>query len=395
MKIVFFANPKFFADQTVSEFSSMPRFTHMLTSGMIECGHNVEVWYPKATFFRLFRGRLFKKWFGYIDQYFVFPFEVYGRLNNCDCDTLFVFTDQAQGPWMPLVSNRHHVVHCHDFISQVSASGKMPENRTTISGRLYQNFIRRGISKGKHFISVSSKTQADLHQLLSKTPVISEVVYNGLTESYRPYDLIEARAIISKIIGVDLSSGYILHVGGNLWYKNRRGVLEIYNSWRLRKEGNLPLLMIGEQMPPILTKLLADSQFNSNIHVLTGITDEYMRSAYAGASVLVFPSLAEGFGWPIAEAMACGCLVITTNEPPMSEVAGQSGFFIPRRPYNEGNVESWAKGAAEVISSVLRLTPAERNKTVYQGLQNVKRFDLTTTIKSVEIIYEKIVFKRG
>jgi glycosyltransferase involved in cell wall biosynthesis len=81
-----------------------------------------------------------------------------------------------------------------------------------------------------------------------------------------------------------------------------------------------------------LTKSLESSPYKADIHWLSGIDDEHVAHAYSGAAVFLFPSLGEGFGWPIAEAMASGCPVVTTDEAPMTEVAGEAGFLIPRRP---------------------------------------------------------------
>src|SRR5690606_10771219 len=175
-----------------------------------------------------------KKWMGYVDQYIIFPNQIRKRLDSCAPDTLFVFTDHALGPWVPLVADRPHVIHCHDFLAQRSALGEVQENPTSWTGRRYQEFIRWGYSKGRNFISVSKKTKVDLHRFLPFIPSISEMVYNGLNQSFLPLDSDRARSYFGKKIGIDLKEGFFLHVGGNDWYKNRIGVMEIYNFWRSR-----------------------------------------------------------------------------------------------------------------------------------------------------------------
>ena len=118
------------------------------------------------------------------------------------------------------------------------------------------------------------------------------------------------------------------------------------------------------------------------------MSDEYLRYAYAGASVFVFPSLAEGFGWPIAEAMACGCPVITTNEAPMTEVAGDAGFLIPRRTIKNG--EFWAAQAAEVVGRVVDLPASERSMIEKASVSNSQRFSSRNTLDLIERIYKKV-----
>ena len=385
MNLVFFTHPNFASHQ------SMPRFATMLADGMIARGHNVAIWSPKAVTIRLPVPKGLKKWLGYIDQYILFPLKVRRMLNGSHHETLYVFTDNALGPWVPLVNGLNHVIHCHDFLAQRSALGQIPENPTHWSGRQYQAFIRRGYSKGKNFISVSSKTKADLEQLILSKPTRSQVVYNGLNQSFKLVDINEARGALGKRLGLDLLKGYLLHVGGNQWYKNRQGIIEMYNAWRSLGSNNLPLLLIGEPPTSELLQMQIQSPFKSDIHFLSGVEDHFVRIAYSGASVFLFPSLAEGFGWPIAEAMASGSPVITTNEAPMTEVAGDAGYLIPRRPNTESAIESWAKEAAEVINLVVNLSPEERSSAVAKGLENAKRFDTNLSLNRIETIYKEIL----
>jgi glycosyltransferase involved in cell wall biosynthesis len=389
MNIILFANPDFFADQKVPAYTSMPRYVRMLAEGMRARGHQVEIWSPKARFFRLPVNSI-KKWLGYLDQYLVFPTEVKARLKKYPDDTLLVFTDQAQGPWVPLAGRYRHVIHCHDFLSQLSSMGKIPENNLGKSGKWYQKYIRNGFSKGKNFISVSYKTQSDLKELLGDEPLSSHVVYNAVNKLYSPHDASSARAAIAIQTGIAVDQGYIFHVGGNLWYKNRAGVIELYNRYRKDFHSKIPLIMLGGELVDTALAAYNDSPFKKDIHVLSGLPDEMVRYLYAGASVFLFPSLAEGFGWPIAEAMACGCPVITTSEAPMTEVAGGSGFFIPRRPAGNNGIEAWTRAGAEMIYQVINLEPQQRESIVEAGLSNIKRFDQQLALDTIEEIYKNI-----
>lgn len=385
MNIVFFTHPLFMGSQ------SMPRFAGMLTEGMKKRGHRVILWYPKPRFFRFPVPAGIKKWMGYVDQFMVFPAEVRSFLKACPEDTLFVFTDHALGPWVPLVESRPHVIHCHDFLAQLSALGSISEKTTSWTGRRYQELIRQGFSRGRHFISVSEKTREDLHQLLPTIPAHSEVVYNGMNQTFKPCNTAEAGTLLGEKFELNLNSGYILHVGGNQWYKNRKGVVEIYNAWRSSDELKLPLLLIGKEPGTGLLKACEESPYKRDIYLLSNIADEDLQLAYGGASVMLFPSLAEGFGWPVAEAMASGCPVITTNEAPMSIVAGKAGFLIPRRPFQEPEAPAWAAKAAEVVKEVLALSPRERKKVTDAGLENVRRFDPSDFMDRIERIYCNII----
>lgn len=383
MHIVFFAHPDFLGHQ------SMPRFAHMLAAGMRARGHTVETWQPRPWLFRLAAPASLKKWLGYLDQYVVFAYLVRRRLKQCPLGTLFVFTDQALGPWVPLVSHRPHVIHCHDFLAQRSAQGSIAENPTGWTGRYYQAFIRQGYARGQHFISVSHKTRDDLHRFLSLPPQRSEVVYNGLNQAFLPLDPPMQRAKLGQALHQDLMGGYLLHVGGNHWYKNRSGVIEIYDAWRAGG-GTLPLLLVGEKPTAALLAKYENSPYKEQIYLVSGLSDELVRTAYAGATVFLFPSLAEGFGWPIAEAMASGCPVVTTNEAPMTEVAGSAGFLIPRRPQKPAAAAAWAEQAAQVVQQLVTLPAAERAALIRAGLTNAQRFDPSGALNQIESIYRSI-----
>jgi glycosyltransferase involved in cell wall biosynthesis len=369
----------------------MPRFAHLLLEGMRLRGHKVELWYPTPRCHGLAVAKSMKKWLGYIDQYVIFPYVVRNRLRDCSSDTLFVFTDHALGPWVPLVVHRPHIIHCHDFLAQRSANKEIVENQTGWTGRKYQLYIRHGYSQGKNFISVSNKTKQDLHDFIQIEPSVSEVVYNGLNPIFKPLNIYEARKRLHQKVGLDLSLGYLLHVGGNQWYKNRVGIIELYNAWRKVSELSLPMLFIGEKPDSALLQRHSQSPYKQDIHFIEGLDDESVRIAYAGASVFLFPSLAEGFGWPIAEAMASGCPVITTNEAPMTEVAGDAAFLIPRCPKLASGILEWATKSAVVLNNVLGLSDAERNAIIALGMSNAKRFNSNCFLDQVENIYQNII----
>jgi glycosyltransferase involved in cell wall biosynthesis len=332
-----------------------------------------------------------RKWLGYIDQYILFPIAVKRRVKKCVPDTLFVFTDHALGPWVPLVANHSHIIHCHDFLAQQSAKGTIKKNPTGWTGRQYQAFIRLGYSMGKHFISVSEKTRDDLHSFLPSIPVRSEVVYNGVNKVFQPHDPMESRIFLSGKTGLDLRQGYILHIGGNQWYKNRVGVIQIYNAWRSYQDKSFPLIMGGKEPDAKLLAEYNNSSYKADIHFMVDLDDSLVRRAYSGAKVFLFPSIGEGFGWPIAEAMACGCPVITTNAAPMTEVAGNAGFLIPVRPGDENKIHAWTIQSALVLNHVLRILPADRIKVVEEALINARRFDAEVALNRIESIYKEVL----
>ncbi|MBA4320038.1 MAG: mannosyl transferase [Flavobacterium sp.] len=385
MQIVLFTHPDFLGSQ------SMPRYANMLLNGMQERGHEVVIWTPKARFYKLPLMKSLKKWLGYIDQYVVFPIEVKLKLRHCSNDTLFVFADQALGPWVPLVKNRNHIVHCHDFLALKSALGTIPENPTSFTGKQYQNYIRNGFSKGKYFISISKKTQQDLHALHQGEIVNSVVCYNGLNRFFQSLPPVASRDLLESKLNIPLSNGYIMHIGGNQYYKNRIGVIEIYNTWRSNYNGKTPLVLIGSAPSDELAILREKSLFKEEIHFVTDLSDDYINSAYSGASCLLFPSLDEGFGWPIIEAMASGCPVITTNKAPMNEIGGKAAYYIDKKLTAVSRPEKWKEDGANMLEKVLSLNTFQRNEAIEKSFEQSQKFTSEYSLNAIEAMYKEII----
>jgi len=383
MRIIIFTHPAFTVHQ------SMPRYAKMLTDGLRARGHTVEVYSPDAYFDKLPAPAFLKKWFGYIDQFLIFPAIIKNRVRSHD-HTLYVFSDHALGMWVPAVKHLRHIIICHDFLAQRSAAGEIIQNQTGSTGKLYQKLIRKGYRQGNNFISVSKKTQQDLHRFLGFIPPVSKVLYNGLNNNFTPLDIERSRQVIGKTIGLNVSDGYILHIGGNQWYKNRIGVVKIYNAWRAMFNNALPLLLIGLVPSPDLRRAIETSPYRNDIFALTDINDDDLNAAYSGAWVLLFPSLAEGFGWPIAEAMASGCPVITTNEAPMNEVGADAAIYIPVQPVNLAEKVKWAEQSAKVLNEVIVMPNPQRLNLIDKGLHNSKRFDTDAALDTAEKIFFQI-----
>lgn len=384
MNIVLFSHPAFMASQ------SMPRFASMLKEAYEAKGHRVQVWAPQARVYNWVpRGR-FSKWAGYVDQYIVFPIFVRLQLRQQPPDTIFVFCDQALGPWVPLVKKRPHVVHAHDLLALRSALGEIPENPTSWSGRLYQRYIRNGFQQAKHFISVSKKTRDDLVQFGGVDPITSAVVYNGLNFPFSPLPLATADQLISSAGLPVHPDGMLLHISGNQWYKNVRGVIALYGAYAATTEAPLPLWLIGVTQTAPVQAAIRDLPSNATVHFFHKLDNKVIQAAYSKARVFLFPSLAEGFGWPIVEAQACGCPVITTDAAPMNEIGGPASSYLPRLPHGADSA-AWAKEGAVVLGTLLALTPEARADLSAQCVAWASGFQANVAIDAYLKIYADIL----
>jgi glycosyltransferase involved in cell wall biosynthesis len=388
VKIILFTHPSFFNSQ------SMPLFADMIYQGMLNRGHKVEVWKPVPFVYRMPAPKAMKKWLGYIDQYVVFPLQIRMRLRHTSDETLFVFADQALGPWVPLVKDRPHVIHCNDFMALRSALGHFQQNRTSFTGRLYQAFIRCGFSQGTNFISISDKTREDLQGFLSRSPKLNLRIHLGLNYPFSPLPRELAITILRKHGWQMPQNGFLLHVGGNQWYKNREGVLHIYRAYCASVKQPLPLWLIGAEPTTALHTLANHLPPGGRVDFLTGLPTEAIQAAYSLAELLIFPSIAEGFGWPIAEAMACGCKVLTTNEAPMTEVGGDAAIYLPVMP-STGATDVWSQQCAELVKQTVTYPEEKKSMLRERGLQQARLFNAEAVLDSYEAVYSQILCDKG
>lgn len=377
MKIVIISHPDFMRSK------SMPLFARMLFDG---CGAQ-EIISPTPFFYNLSNSTSLKKWLGYVDQYLIFPFVLKFKYIKCDRDTVFVFADQALGPWVPWIKNRPHVIHCHDLMALRSALDEISENPTNFTGKIYQKFIRWGFSKGRNFISVSEKTRDDLHRLANICAHQSIVVHNGLNYPYCPLSLNDRMEILKKSCLPVEVRGMLLHVGGRQWYKNRRGVVEMYAAYAGSVSDPLPLWMIGPEDQESVLSAIKQVPPQGKVHIMSGLDSETLHAAYAHAVLMLFPSLDEGFGWPIVEAQACGTPVLTTDIAPMTEVGGRAAFYHYRRTVENSLI--WAIDGGNLIIKILSMNYQERADIVEQGLNNSVRFNYKNAITSYLSLYQK------
>ena len=388
MKIVLFAHPWFLHSQ------SMPRFAKMLQEGYLARGYPVQVWAPRARVYHWVpEGRL-SKWAGYIDQYVLFPLWVLRKSQRQPKDTLYVFTDQALGPWVPLVKRMPHVVHVHDLLALRSALGDVPENRTGWTGRRYQRYIRHGFQQAKHFISISKHTQDELHRYGKPDAITSAVVYNGLNYPYAPMPDAQARQCLAQAGLPVAEQGMLLHVSGNQWYKNVAGVIRLYAHYARSQTQPLPLWLVGDMGKGNLHQALAEVPPQGQVLFFKGLDNQALHACYAQARAFLFPSLAEGFGWPLIEAQACGCPVITTDEAPMTEAAGPAARYLPRLKAGDDE-QAWAAHGAAVLNALLALDVKAMTALREQCAAWPARFNADAALEGCLHVYREVLAHHG
>jgi glycosyltransferase involved in cell wall biosynthesis len=366
---------------------SMHRFVSVLLRKLPEFQINVELIRPSEKFGRRFKAnRGLGKWAGYVDKFILFPRLLRNKIKtNSDGRRTVHICDHSNAIYTHFLKGIPHLVNCHDLLAIRSARGEIPENPTRWTGRQLQRLILNGLNCAQHVACISEATRRDLLRLSRLSSEAVDMIPMGLNYDYHPITKVEAlRTLqpISESIKFKFQKlPFILHVGGDQWYKNRLGVLRIYDVL-LKTRSNLPdLVMVGKPFTSEMTRFVDENRMTDRVFSLVSCANEELRALYSIAELLLFPSLQEGFGWPIIEAHACGCRVATTNRSPMTEVGGDAAiYFDPQQ----------AEAGAATVWRILKQTTEEKSVCGDRGLQNAARFSTGEMVARYSSLYEKL-----
>lgn len=169
-------------------------------------------------------------------------------------------------------------------------------------------------------IAVSRHTKDDVVRVAGVDPDRIVVVHNGIDPGFGA----DTGAGLERL---SLPEKFVLHVGGIDWRKNVPLLLDSFK--RLADETPDYHLVVAGQIEndpryPSFLKMIADRGLEEKVHMPGYVTRRELAALYARARVFVYPSLYEGFGYPVLEAMACGAPVVTTNVSSIPEVAGDA-----------------------------------------------------------------------
>ncbi len=375
--------------------SSMERFDAQIIQHLRSSGGNHQKWNPPVFFGRIKCSSTgLGKWLGYLDKFLLFPliivFRLQFRVKNPK-ETLFILPDHSHGIYVPLFKPLPHVVHVHDLIAIRSSRNDFFDQELSTSGRIYQRLISSGLKQAKYFICISRASQNDLNRYISPKSACIQVVHNELNFPYRPTNKEALPKDIDKNL---LTHSYLMHVGNSLWYKNRRGVLQIYKHYvSTTTSKTAPKLIIVGAAPTIEdNEFLDKATLKGNVIFLQNIENETLQFLYSNAIGLLFPSHYEGFGWPIIEALACGCPVMTTERAPMSEIGEDVANYIQPMP-EECNLEAfenWLISARKIINNWNEMTPSTKADSIQKRIEHAQKFRVGTAFKQYLRFYERI-----
>ncbi|HEX4640397.1 MAG TPA: glycosyltransferase, partial [Chthoniobacterales bacterium] len=302
---------------------SMERFAMMMLDGLSAAGISVEVIRPQAFLGRIrFAGAFVGKWLAYLDKFVFFRSTLARKIRQRPA--IVHICDHSNAMYSRAVRDIPVVVTCHDLLAVRGALGEETDCPASATGRILQRWIVRGLENAAAVACVSRATLADAERLVQRTegkPAL-ELITNGLNYPYRVLSPAETNQRLAKFSAFEADRPFVLHVGSNMRRKNREGVLRIFA--RCQEEWNGLLVFAGDPLSPSLHSLGDELDVSDRIVEIPNADSETLEALYNRATALLFPSTFEGFGWPIAEAHACGCPVLCVDRDPMIEVAGNA-----------------------------------------------------------------------
>jgi glycosyltransferase involved in cell wall biosynthesis len=254
---------------------------------------------------------------------------------------LYHITDQAQGHLIRTLDPNRTIVTCHDLVLAALASGRLrAPARFPFATALFLRSARH-LRSAAAVIADSEATRRDVCELLGVDPVRVSVIPPGLNPGFGSAR--DDRAEVRRRLGI--SGPTILHVGQTGFYKNLEACIHVVG--RLRKTGlDVRLLRAGELLRPGQQSLARSLGIGTAIRDLGPASQGLLAELYRAADVLLFPSLYEGFGWPVLEAMACGLPVVCSNAASLPEVAGDAALFA-----DSSDVDGLARHVAAILEN--------------------------------------------
>ena len=235
-----------------------------------------------------------------------------------------------------------------------------------------------------HFVraadAVITISQSTLNQALARYDFIRDkvhVIYPGVNPDFRPTHAPSRQALLRA--RYSLPARFLLHVGT---LEPRKNLTMLFEAFKLANVEDLKLVIAGQKGWLYRDMFARLQTLGLEQHVIfTGhVPDQDLPALYSCAEAFAFPSLYEGFGLPVLEAMACGTPVISSNTSSLPEVAGDAALLVA-----PDDVRDWAQAITQLARDAsLRAELSER------GRQQAKRFTWQAAAQQTRALYRDI-----
>jgi glycosyltransferase involved in cell wall biosynthesis len=294
-----------------------------------------------------------------------------------------------------LFGSRLDVLHCPDIASPVRlltsrrtaitvhdvAYLKYPEVLTPESQR-YFGQIGPAVEAADVVIAVSENTKRDLMAFLDAPDEKIVVIPEAPDPDYQPQEQSAVEPVLTRC---EVRAPYFLFVGTIEPKKNLANLLRAYSAFRglNRSNGPLPSLVVAGRKGWLYAQALGladELRIAEHVRFLGFVPRPDLIALYSGAVALTYPSLYEGFGLPVLEAMACGTPVITSNVSSLPEVAGDAALCAPPT-----DVDALTEALSRVWSSAELRSELRR-----KGFARAKQFSWEKTAEQTLAVYQRL-----
>jgi glycosyltransferase involved in cell wall biosynthesis len=271
------------------------------------------------------------------------------------------------------------VVTLHDLIPLTYYEKE--DHRLPWRMRAFYRWNLRAATKAARLVTVSETSKSEIGQVFGRAADRVSVVYNGVEAAAGAAD------DPSALARYNLDRPYVLVVGS---WEPRKNLARLLKAYDVAVREGLPcdLVLVVERKSGHSAPLRAAVEALSSrerIHFLHSVDPAAMRAIYCRASLLAFPSLHEGFGFPPVQAMACGTPVVASRIPVMEEILGDAAYLVD--PYD---VRSMADGLLAVGSD-----PQLAGRLVKAGLNRASGYTWEEAARATLSVYNVAVNGRG
>ena len=342
---------------------SMERYFWHLEKGLIQKGVDVKAVQPTLPIQYKFLPSKYQFRFARFHYYPSFAKQKQSSINH--------ITDQSYAQVAKYLDLNRTIITCHDLIPLFYEKGAS-------SLRNFRESVSY-LSKVRLVLADSEETKKDLEGLLKIDSSKIRVVYLGVGENFQPST--EENVKIFKEKYSLPHKPLLLHLGNNLAYKNMEKILL---SLRILNQKGIDFcfLKVGSDFTLEQKELIREYKLGDSIKFLGVVSENLMSDLYSSTDLLVYPSLKEGFGFPVLEMLACGGVVLISKGTSLEEIASLAGVYVdPNKP------EDIARG----IEEVLNMKEKEKDKLRRLGLERAKQFTWEKTINQVYNYYLEIL----
>jgi glycosyltransferase involved in cell wall biosynthesis len=275
---------------------------------------------------------------------------------------------------MPFIKPCPAVVSFHDMTFFL-----YPELHTRSKRLFFPLAMRASVKRADMLVVPSDSTRRDALRLLKIAPEKVLTVPLGVNDNFRPQK--DERLLLEIRRKYDLPDRFILYVGLIEPRKNLPSLINAYDC--LRKRGiDLPVVIAGRRGWQVeeVTRMVEALHLTAHIHFSGYIEPQDLPMVYNLADLFVYPSLYEGFGLPVLEAMACGTPVVTSAISSMPEVVGDAGLLVPPREIEP---------LANAMHSLL-VDRALREQLSERGLERAAHFTWERTAAEMLNVYQTV-----